>query len=54
VYRCEFCHHIQLLDLEGHTTIEQKNAAITALFDLADRVTRLHRAYGRRHGRYRG
>lgn len=54
MYRCEFCHRLEMIDWSEHVTIDQKRTEIHALFDLADRVARLRRAYGRRHGRYRG
>lgn len=50
MYRCEFCHRVAGID---DLDERQRRDKIEALFDLADRVARLHRSYGQRHGRNR-
>lgn len=47
---CGFCRKSEAIDRQD-LTVEERNAAIDALFDLADRVHRQRRAYRHRKGR---
>lgn len=49
---CEFCARAERLMVRRDImTLDEYDAAVNALFDLADRTARLHRAYGRRRRR---